>query len=335
MNLQIRTDGEFLEMVDRSKEIHLEKLIGMQDEFITDCFADYKELLLEELQGQLKQLQAEVGQKVSGSDTYDELRRQADSWEISGFVNSKTSELCQTFGKKKKICANAVLRLILGADTDDELVTQKAGQTDFKMKAAVKPDLSEQEELHEICRKKSCLNEEIEKTVKEKEEAETAFRELVRKNAEIRAKMETEKPEIKYMTRRVRREGFFGFLVDLIGKARTETITDDSEYRGWQERVAEVQRAYDAKAREENDQIEKLKNEWHQREEEYDQLDTAQKQLEKKFKEQIKKGILEELEVFLYGEGGVFDQEMAGIESDFRLSAEKIRELVWKEYQNR
>ena len=61
----------------------------------------------------------------------------------------------------------------------------------------------------------------------------------------------------------------------------------------------------------------------------------AQKQLEKKFREQIKKVILEELEAFLYGEGGLFDQETAGVERDFQLSAEKIRGMVWKEYQNR
>ena len=96
-----------------------------------------------------------------------------------------------------------------------------------------------------------------------------------------------------------------------------------------------VQKEYDEQARETNERIEALKNGGREKEGEYDRLDTVQKQMEKKFREQTRREVLEELEVFLYGEGGLFDQAADGVERNFKKNAEGIRTGLWEEYQRR
>ena len=57
--------------------------------------------------------------------------------------------------------------------------------------------------------------------------------------------------------------------------------------------------------------------------------------MEKRLRDMLKAELLEELEVFLRGEGGLFDQASAAIEKDLNLNAGKIRDQVWAEYQKR
>mgnify|MGYP002516079492 CR=1 FL=1 len=334
MELQGRTEGIFQEKVDRCRKVQMEKLAGMLDGYMVDALADYKELLMEDIQEQLKILQAEIEEKVSGPDTWDEIRRQVDSGETAGFVDRKTAEFQQMFRRKEKVCVDVVQRLFLGADAGYEYREEPLEQEGFVLDVTG-PDPEDRKELDAVREKKALLSEEIEKIMKDKEETENTFRELVHRNAEIRARMEEEKPAIRYTTRRVRREGFFGFLVDLFGKAQMETVTDDSELCQWQERVDAVQKEYDEQARETNERIEALKNGWREKEGEYDRLDTVQKQMEKKFREQTRREVLEELEVFLYGEGGLFDQAADGVERNFKKNAEGIRTGLWEEYQRR
>lgn len=331
MNLRSRAEEEFLKKTDRIRKVHKEKLMGILDEYIRECFEDYRELLMEDIQSQLKELQAEAERKISEPGTYEEIRRQVDSLETADFVRGKTSEFYRILKEKEKVCADSLQKLVVGADTDCSFAEAGTAPAEFELEALPEADLSDRKALDEILEKKSRLSSDIDEIVRKKEEAEGAFRELVHKNAEVRAKMEAEKPEIKYITRRVRREGFIGFLVDLFGKAQTETITDDSEFCRWQEQVDALQKEYDLQAREENERIEELKNDWHEKEEEYDRLDTAQKQLEKKLKEQARRAVLEELEAFLYGEDGLFDSAAESVEHDFRLNAEKIRTAAWEE----
>lgn len=330
MDLQLRADEEFLKKIDKSRKIHKEKLMGILDEYIQECFADYKELLMEDIQSHLKELQSEAEQKISGPGTYAEIRRQVDTLETADFVRRKTAEFYHILTEKEKTCVDAVQRLVSGAGTDCDFVEAETASAEFGMEVLPEPDPADQSALEEIQEKKSRLNADIDDTIKKKEEAENTFRELVHKNAEMQAKMEAEKPEIKYITRKVRREGVIGFLVDLFGKAQTETITDDSEFCRWQEQVNALQKEYELQAREGNERIEELKNDWHEKEEEYDRLDTAQKQLEKKLREQARRAVLEELEVFLYGEDGLFDSAAEHVEHNFRLNAEKIRTAAWE-----
>lgn len=334
MELQGRTEGAFQEKVDRCRKTHMEKLAGMLNEYMVDGLADHKELLMEDIQEQLKILQAEIEEKISAPDTWDEIRRKVDSGEIAGFVDRKTADFHRMLDRKKRMCVDAVQKLFLGPEAGYAYQEEALEQEKFV------PDVSgplpdDQKELETIREKKALLSAGIGTVMKEKEETENAFRELVHKNAEVRAQMEEEKPAVRYITRRVRREGFFGFLVDLFGKAQTETITDDSELCRWQERVDAVQKEYDEQARETNERIEALKEDWREKEGEYDRLDTAQKQMEKKFREQTRRAVLEELEVFLYGEGGLFDQAADSVERDFRKNAEGIRTRLWEDYQKR
>lgn len=335
MNAQGRVDVEFLAKAAKGRKVHLEKLMGVLDEYMTDSFADYKELLLSDLEGQIRSLQEETEEKISEVSAYEELRRQIASWEITGFVNGKAEEVYRALKEKKKICTNGILRLLLGAEAETDYVEEKTEYADFRSHALSRQNPEEEKELKRLQEERASLSEEIGRIEKEKEEAETAFRELVRQNAEIRARMEEERPAVKYLTKKIRREGFFGFLFDFLGKAKTETVVDDSELLKWQERVDEVQKEYDVKAGEENDRIETLKNNWREKEEAYDRLDTARRQLEKRLRDMLKAELLEELEVFLRGEGGLFDQASASIEKDLNLNAGRIRDQVWAEYQKR
>ncbi len=49
----------------------------------------------------------------------------------------------------------------------------------------------------------------------------------------------------------------------------------------------------------------------------------------------MKNAVLGELEAFLYGESGLFDQAVAEAEANFKQNAERIRAAVWEEYQGR
>lgn len=93
MNAQGRVDVEFLAKAAKGRKVHLEKLMGVLDEYMTDSFADYKELLLSDLEGQIRSLQEETEEKISEVSAYEELRRQIASWEITGFVNGKADVL--------------------------------------------------------------------------------------------------------------------------------------------------------------------------------------------------------------------------------------------------
>ena len=101
MELQGRTEGIFQEKVDRCRKVQMEKLAGMLDGYMVDALADYKELLMEDIQEQLKILQAEIEEKVSGPDTWDEIRMQVVSGETAGFVDRKTAEFQQMFRRKE------------------------------------------------------------------------------------------------------------------------------------------------------------------------------------------------------------------------------------------
>lgn len=335
MSAQSRVDADFLAKAAKGRKVHLEKLMGVLDEYMADSFSDYKELLLSDLEMQVKRLQEEAEEKISEVRSYEELRRQVASWEITGFVNGKAADLHRALREKKKVCTDAVLKLLLGPDAAADYMEEKTEQADFRIRVSAGQNDSDEKELKRLQEERTALSEEIRGIEKEKEEAESAFRELVRQNAEIRARMEEERPAVKYLTKKIRREGFFGFLFDLLGKMKTETVIDDSELLKWQERVDEVQKEYDARAREENDRIETLKGCWREKEEAYDRLDTAQKQLEKRLREKLKAALLEELEVFLRGEGGLFDRASAGVAKDLDLNAGKIRDRLWEEYQKR
>lgn len=336
MELQCRSDVDFRERVSRNRRLWLEKLAGMLEECMADSFADYKEMLLEDAQQRLKILQAEIVQKLDEPASCEELFQQVRSLETAGFVNRKAEVFFQTLREREKMCTEAVAGLLLGRDAGyEECAKSKNGREGFRTELLPEPDPLLWKEREAIKEKKSCLNEEIERLMRAKEEAETSFRELVRRNAETRAQMEKEKPEIRYTARKVRREGFLGFVAGLFGIMRTETVADDSELCRWKERAEALQREYDLSVREGSDRIEELKGNWHKKEEEYDRLDTEQRKLEKTLSDQMKNAVLGELEAFLYGESGLFDQAVAEAEANFKQNAERIRAAVWEEYQGR
>lgn len=335
MNAPGSADAEFLARAAENRKVHLERLTGILEEYLKEMFADDRELLQEDMKKWIDRLQTEVEQKISGFHTYEELSTPAASRDIADLAREKTDEFQNMLREKKKVCVRLAVKLLLGTDAGFDYVEEAAEQADFEIHTLPAPDAADEKKLLELEEERTRLGKEIERIEKEKEEAEICFRELVRQNAELRTKMEEERPEIKYLTRKIRREGFFGFLLDLLGKGKTETIEDDSELLKWQERVEEVQREYDAKARESNDRIEALKESWREKEEAYDRLDTAKKQLEKRFLEQLKIAFLEKLEEFLHGEGGFADRAAAGIERDLNRNAEKIRERIWNAYRQR
>lgn len=335
MSAQNNMDAVFLAKAAEGRKVHLERLMEVLDEYLKEVFADYKELLLEDTKEWIGKLQAETEQRISGAETYEELKSLAFSREITEFVDGKITGLFGELRGKEKVCSDMIAKLLLGSDADLAYAAEKAEPLDFLMDVQSVLDLKEEQELSEIQRERMALSAGIEQTEKEKEETETAFRELVRQNAEVRSRMEAERPEVKYLTKRIRREGFFGFLVDLLGKAKTETIVDDSELVEWQKRVDEVQKEYDEKARNSNDRIEALKVSWREKEEQYDRLDTLQKQMVKRFKEQLRMAYLEGLEEHLHGEGGLSDHAAAVLERDLNRNAEKIRGVIWEEYRKR
>lgn len=330
MELQNERNRDFLRRLNGDREAHFERLAELLNGFVTDRFHEYQLLLQEELQKELKLLQEETKRRMSAFHGIRELEEDILSRGLEGFVNGKMVEAVGVFEEKKLLCAETVYGLIPDSYVEYRPAWETFENVEFSMDEAFIPGLPWRQELEDIREAKAQMKEEISRTELERQEAEAGFQELMHQNAAKRSELEKEKPEIKYITKVIRREGFFGFVKDLFGKPRTETITDDRELKEWQKQVETIQEGYDAQAREWNEKLEAIKKRKEEKESEYGRLVREQREAEDRIRTMLEEKVQEELEHCLYGEGGLSDRMKAALEHDMRQSAEEVGGLAGK-----
>lgn len=330
MKLQYEKNAGFLERQNQAREKRLGKLAELLCGFVTEGFSEDHAMLQEELSKGLGLLKDEIRQQMDAISDFGEFCQYVQSCGLEKDVNRKLEEAVSVFEEKKALCAQMVYSLIPEIYVDYQPVKgePETGSCSFQKLAG--EELPWKRELEDLQEKQSQMEEDIRKAEQERQEAETGFQELMRRNAAERAELEEKKPEIRYSKREIKREGFLGFLKDLFGKVQTETIADDSELRRWQEQVDRVQEGYDAQAREWNGRLEAAKEKVKELETEHGCLLSGQQELEKKIRTALQEKVQQELETCLYGEGGLSERLGKALERDMAQNADEIRKLAEK-----
>ena len=330
MKLQNKQNEEFLARQKITREGRLGKMAELLCRFVTDSFAEDQIMLKEELRKNLELLKDGIREHMDAIQDCNELRQYLTSCGLENHVNEKILELSVAFEEKKALCAEMIHSLIPEIYVDYHPVQGEPEKGNIRLQKLAEEELPCRKELDDIQEKLAQTEEDIRRTEKERQETEAGFQDLMRQNAAERAKLEEEKPEIHYSTREIRREGFFGFLKDLFGKVQTGTIADDSELRQWQERVDRVQEGYDAQAREWNSRLEQVKERQKELETECGCLRAGLRETEEKIRTVLQEKAMQELEQYLFGEGGLSERMNAALELHMAENAQQDRKLAEK-----
>lgn len=334
MELQNERNRDFLRKLKGDREVHFESLAEVLSRFVSDRFHEYEGLLQEELQKDLDLLKDETVQRMSDFSGCEEFKENILSHGLERFVDEKIAETVSVFEEKKRLCAKMICDLTPDSYVEYQPEWEAFENAGFRIGGTDVLEFPWSRELQEIQELKSEVQEEVSQTEDERREAEAGFQELMRQNAAERSELENKKPQIQYITKTIRREGFLGFLKDLFGKPQTETIADDRELTEWQKQVEAVQDGYDKRAREWNEKLEAIKEKQGLKKAEYSRLEKEQREMEDRIRNQLEDKVKEELEYYLRGKGGLADRLKETLERDMRQSAEEVGKLAGKACQD-
>lgn len=334
MELQNERNRDFLRKLNDDRRVYFDRLEEILNSFVADCFREYEEVLHKELQKELNLLKDETIQRMSDFSEFEEFKEDILSHGLEGFVDEKITETVSVFEEKKRLCAKMICGLTPDSYVEYQPEWEMFENARFRISGTAVLELPWKQELQDIRESKSKLQEEISQTEDEKRQTEAGFQELMRQNAAKRSEMEKEKPEIQYITKTIRREGFLGFLKDFFGKPQVEIITDDTALTEWQKQVETVQNGYDEQAREWNEKLEAIKEKQGLKKAEYSHLDTEQREIEDRIRIFLEDKVKEELEHYLCGKGGLSDRLKEALEHDMRQSAEEVGKLAGKACQD-